>query len=180
MKLPEIVRLAALLCAFAAGSPAASDKPNILVIWGDDIGWENVSAYGMGVMGYTTPNIDSIGVEGIRCTDHYAQPSCTAGRAAFITGQYPIRSGMTTVGQPGDALGLQAASPSLAEVMKEAGYATGHFGKNHLGDRNEHLPTAHGFDEFFGNLYHLNTQEEHVAILTDPSGAGFVVQELRK
>jgi len=169
-----------LLCAFTAGSTAASDKPNILVIWGDDIGWENVSAYGMGVMGYTTPNIDSIGVEGIRFTDHYAQPSCTAGRAAFITGQYPIRSGMTTVGQPGDALGLQAASPSLAEVMKEAGYATGHFGKNHLGDRNEHLPTAHGFDEFFGNLYHLNTQEEHVAILTDPSGAGFVVQELRK
>ena len=138
----------------------AADKPNILVIWGDDIGWENVSAYGMGVMGYTTPNIDSIGMEGIRFTDHYAQPSCTAGRAAFITGQYPIRSGMTTVGQPGDALGLQAASPSLAEVLKEEGYATGQFGKNHLGDRNEHLPTVHGFDEFFGNLYHLNTQEE--------------------
>jgi arylsulfatase len=138
----------------------AADKPNILVIWGDDIGWQNVSAYGMGVMGYTTPNIDSIGMEGIRFTDHYAQPSCTAGRAAFITGQYPIRSGMTTVGQPGDALGLQAASPSLAEVLKEEGYATGQFGKNHLGDRNEHLPTVHGFDEFFGNLYHLNTQEE--------------------
>jgi len=137
-----------------------ADRPNILVIWGDDIGWENVSAYGMGVMGYTTPNIDSIGMEGIRFTDHYAQPSCTAGRAAFITGQYPIRSGMTTVGQPGDTLGLQAASPCLAKVLKEAGYATGHFGKNHLGDRNEHLPTAHGFDEFFGNLYHLNTQEE--------------------
>ena len=111
-------------------------------------------------MGYTTPNIDSIGLEGIRFTDHYAQPSCTAGRASFITGQYPIRSGMTTVGQPGDSLGLQAASPSLAEVLKANGYRTGHFGKNHLGDRNEHLPTAHGFDEFFGNLYHLNTQEE--------------------
>jgi arylsulfatase A-like enzyme len=111
-------------------------------------------------MGYTTPNIDRIGLGGIRFTDHYAQPSCTAGRAAFITGQYPIRSGMTTVGQPGDALGLQAASPCLAEVMKAAGYRTGHFGKNHLGDRNEHLPTVHGFDEFFGNLYHLNTQEE--------------------
>ncbi|MBN3521181.1 arylsulfatase [Algoriphagus lutimaris] len=138
----------------------AQDKPNILVIWGDDIGWQNVSAYGMGTMGYTTPNIDRIGMEGIRFTDHYAQPSCTAGRASFITGQYPIRSGMTTVGQPGDALGLQAASPSLASYMKEAGYATGHFGKNHLGDRNEHLPTAHGFDEFYGNLYHLNTQEE--------------------
>jgi len=141
-------------------SLVAQDKPNILVIWGDDIGWENVSTYGMGVMGYTTPNIDRIGNEGIRFTDHYAQPSCTAGRAAFITGQYPIRSGMTTVGQPGDQLGLSAASPCLAEVLKEVGYATGHFGKNHLGDRNEHLPTVHGFDEFYGNLYHLNTQEE--------------------
>lgn len=135
-------------------------KPNILVIWGDDIGWQNVSAYGMGTMGYTTPNIDSIGMDGIRFTDHYAQPSCTAGRASFITGQYPIRSGMTTVGQPGDPLGLQPESPSLAEVMKDEGYSTGHFGKNHLGDRNIHLPTAHGFDEFYGNLYHLNTQEE--------------------
>ncbi|WP_201777041.1 sulfatase-like hydrolase/transferase [Martelella endophytica] len=138
----------------------AKPRPNILVIWGDDIGWQNVSAYGMGTMGYLTPNIDRIGKEGVRFTDHYAQPSCTAGRAAFITGQYPIRSGMTTVGQPGSALGLQAASPSLAEVMKEAGYRTAQFGKNHLGDRNEHLPTVHGFDEFFGNLYHLNTQEE--------------------
>ena len=135
-------------------------KPNILVIWGDDIGWQNVSAYGMGTMGYRTPNIDSIGEQGVRFTDHYAQPSCTAGRTAFITGQYPIRSGMTTVGQPGSALGLQKESPSLAEVLKGQGYRTGHFGKNHLGDRNEHLPTMHGFDEFFGNLYHLNTQEE--------------------
>jgi arylsulfatase len=149
-----------LVLLTASAVVQAADKPNILVIWGDDIGWENVSAYGMGVMGYSTPNIDSIGMEGIRFTDHYAQPSCTAGRAAFITGQYPIRSGMTTVGQPGDALGLQAASPSLAEVLKQEGYATGQFGKNHLGDRNEHLPTVHGFDEFFGNLYHLNTQEE--------------------
>lgn len=139
---------------------AQSKKPNILVIWGDDIGWQNVSAYGMGTMGNRTPNIDSIGEQGIRFTDHYAQPSCTAGRAAFITGQYPIRSGMTTVGQPGSTLGLQKESPSLAEVMKEQGYRTGHFGKNHLGDRNEHLPTVHGFDEFYGNLYHLNTQEE--------------------
>jgi arylsulfatase len=111
-------------------------------------------------MGYTTPNIDRIGLEGIRFTDHYAQNSCTAGRAAFITGQYPIRSGLVTVGVPGDKLGLQAASPCLAEVLKKAGYRTGHFGKNHLGDRNEHLPTVHGFDEFFGNLYHLNTQEQ--------------------
>lgn len=146
-----------LAMALASGQ---DKKPNILVIWGDDIGWQNVSAYGMGTMGYTTPNIDRIGAQGIRFTDHYAQPSCTAGRASFITGQYPIRSGMTTVGQPGDKLGLMAASPCLAEVMKGAGYATGHFGKNHLGDRNEHLPTAHGFDEFYGNLYHLNTQEE--------------------
>ena len=138
----------------------AKKKPNILVIWGDDIGWQNLSAYGMGTMGYTTPNIDRIGHEGVRFTDHYAQPSCTAGRAAFITGQYPIRSGMTTVGQPGDKLGLKKESPCLAEVLKAEGYATGHFGKNHLGDRNEHLPTNHGFDEFFGNLYHLNTQEE--------------------
>ena len=153
--------LAAIALLPAAPAEAQSKTtPNILVIWGDDIGWQNVSAYGMGTMGYTTPNIDSIGVEGIRFTDHYAQPSCTAGRASFITGQYPIRSGMTTVGMPGDKLGLQAASPSLAEVLKTAGYRTGHFGKNHLGDRNEHLPTVHGFDEFFGNLYHLNTQEE--------------------
>ncbi|WP_313001174.1 arylsulfatase [Brevundimonas sp.] len=138
----------------------AKKQPNILVIWGDDIGWQNVSAYGLGTMGYTTPNIDRIGLEGIRFTDHYAQQSCTAGRASFITGQYPIRSGMVTVGQPGDALGLQPASPCLAEVLKEAGYATGHFGKSHLGDRNEHLPTNHGFEEFFGNLYHLNVSEE--------------------
>jgi arylsulfatase A-like enzyme len=146
-----------------AQQPAAQSggrPPNILVIWGDDIGWQNVSAYGMGTMGYFTPNIDRIGLEGIRFTDQYAQNSCTAGRASFITGQYPIRSGMVTVGVPGDELGLQAASPCLAEVLKKAGYRTGQFGKNHLGDRNEHLPTAHGFDEFFGNLYHLNTQEQ--------------------
>jgi arylsulfatase A-like enzyme len=139
---------------------ANNNKPNILVIWGDDIGWQNVSAYGMGTMGYTTPNIDRIGMEGIRFTEQYAQNSCTAGRAAFITGQYPIRSGMVTVGVPGDPLGLKPASPCLAEVMKKAGYATGQFGKNHLGDRNEHLPTLHGFDEFYGNLYHLNVSEQ--------------------
>ena len=137
-----------------------SDRPNILVIWGDDIGWGNLGAYSHGVMAVPTPNIDRIAEEGVLFTDHYAQPSCTAGRAAFITGQYPLRSGMTTVGQPGDALGLRNESPCLAEVLKAEGYRTGHFGKNHLGDRNEHLPTAHGFDEFFGNLYHLNTQEE--------------------
>ncbi|MHC8494564.1 arylsulfatase [Thalassospira sp. SM2505] len=144
----------------SAQDNSGQNKPNILVIWGDDIGWQNVSAYGLGTMGYTTPNIDRVANEGIKFTDHYAQPSCTAGRAAFITGQYPIRSGMTTVGQPGATLGLQKESPTLAELLKEEGYRTGQFGKNHLGDRNEHLPTVHGFDEFFGNLYHLNTQEE--------------------
>ena len=152
----------ALLAGLAMAPAVAQESkpPNILVIWGDDVGWTNISAYGMGVMGYTTPNLDRIANEGIRFTDQYAQPSCTAGRASFITGQYPIRSGMTTVGQPGSPLGLQAASPSLAEELKSVGYATGQFGKNHLGDRNEHLPTMHGFDEFYGNLYHLNTQEE--------------------
>ena len=140
----------------AAAAPA---RPNILVIFGDDVGYANVSLYNPGVMGYSTPNIDRIGREGVFFSDHYAQPSCTAGRAAFITGQYPIRSGLTTVGTPGGKLGLQAATPTLAEVLKTQGYATGQFGKNHLGDRNEHLPTVHGFDEFFGNLYHLNTEE---------------------
>ncbi|MDW4497423.1 arylsulfatase [Sulfitobacter sp. D35] len=158
-----------LLCFAAATSLALSaglvqaqvaERPNILVIWGDDVGWANLSSYNHAVMGYSTPNIDRIAEEGILFTDHYAQPSCTAGRAAFITGQYPIRSGMTTVGQPGSPLGLQVESPTLAEVLKAEGYRTGQFGKNHLGDRNEHLPTNHGFDEFFGNLYHLNTQEE--------------------
>ncbi len=144
----------------SAAAAQQTERPNILVIWGDDIGWANLSAYNHAVMGYSTPNIDRIAQQGVMFSDHYAQPSCTAGRAAFITGQYPIRSGMTTVGQPGSALGLQAESPSLAEVLKAAGYRTGQFGKNHLGDRNEHLPTVHGFDEFFGNLYHLNTQEE--------------------
>jgi len=139
---------------------AQEQKPNILIIFPDDVGWTNISAYGRGVMGYRTPNIDRIGREGAMFTDHYAQPSCTAGRAALITGQYPIRSGMTTVGRPGAELGLKKETPTLAEVLKGRGYATGQFGKNHLGDRNEHLPTVHGFDEFFGNLYHLNTEEE--------------------
>lgn len=139
---------------------AEQKKPNILIIFPDDVGWENVSAYSHGTMGYRTPHIDRIAKDGILFTDHYAQPSCTAGRASLITGQYPIRSGMTTVGRPGAELGLKPQSPTLAEVLKPLGYTTGQFGKNHLGDRNEHLPTVHGFDEFFGNLYHLNTQEE--------------------
>ena len=135
-------------------------KPNILFIMGDDIGWYNVSAYNLGVMGYRTPNIDRIAREGALFTDWYAQQSCTAGRAAFITGQSPIRTGLTKVGLPGAELGLGPDDPSIAQVLKSLGYATGQFGKNHLGDRDEHLPTMHGFDEFFGNLYHLNAEEE--------------------
>lgn len=158
MRIKKIAAAASLTLSISAYS---ADKPNIIVIMADDIGWQNLSAYGMGVMGYKTPNIDSIANEGIKFTDHYAQPSSTAGRAAFITGQYPIRSGMTTVAMPGGSLGIKKASPSLAEVLKKQGYATGQFGKNHLGDHNFSLPTVHGFDEFFGNLYHLNTQQEH-------------------
>lgn len=138
---------------------AKDSKPNILVIFGDDIGMWNVGVYTHGMMGHT-PNIDRIGREGIVFTDHYGQPSCTAGRAAFIMGQLPVRTGMTTIGIPGSARGIQKSDPTLAEVLKAGGYATGQFGKNHLGDRNEFLPTVHGFDEWFGNLYHLNAEEE--------------------
>jgi arylsulfatase len=156
-----IARAVALLAAFFAVAVHAADKkPNILVIWGDDVGWYNVSAYNMGVMGYRTPNIDRIAREGALFTDWYAEQSCTAGRAAFITGQSPIRTGLTKVGLPGAELGLKKEDPTIAELLKPLGYATGQFGKNHLGDRDEHLPTAHGFDEFFGNLYHLNAEEE--------------------
>jgi arylsulfatase len=137
-----------------------SDKPNILFIMGDDIGWFNPSCYNLGTMGYQTPNIDRIANEGALFTDWYGQQSCTAGRAAFITGQSPIRTGLTKVGLPGAKLGLGPDDPSIADVLKTYGYATGQFGKNHLGDRDEHLPTMHGFDEFFGNLYHLNAEEE--------------------
>ncbi len=139
---------------------ATTDKPNILFIMADDIGWFNVSCYNHGIMGYRTPNIDRIAKEGAMFTDFYGQQSCTAGRAAFITGQSPIRTGLTKVGVPGATLGLSAEDPSVGQFMKNFGYATGQFGKNHLGDRNEHLPTVHGFDEFFGNLYHLNAEEE--------------------
>jgi len=138
----------------------AKQKPNILFIMGDDIGWYNISAYNLGVMGYRTPNIDRIAKEGALFTDWYGQQSCTAGRAAFITGQAPIRTGLTKVGLPGSDIGLRAEDPSVGDIMKSLGYATGQFGKNHLGDRNEFLPTVHGFDEFFGNLYHLNAEEE--------------------
>lgn len=135
-------------------------KPNILVIWGDDIGITNLSCYSDGLMGYRTPNIDRIANEGMRFTDSYGQQSCTAGRSAFITGQSPYRTGLTKVGMPGVDIGLQAEDPTIAELLKPLGYATGQFGKNHFGDMNKYLPTAHGFDEFFGNLYHLNADEE--------------------
>ncbi len=135
-------------------------QPNILILWGDDIGMWNVSTYSLGQMGYRTPNIDRIGKEGAIFTDWYGQQSCTAGRAAFITGQNPVRTGLTKVGMPGATVGLEPEDPTIAELLKPLGYATGQFGKNHLGDRNEYLPTVHGFDEFFGNLYHLNAEEE--------------------
>jgi arylsulfatase A-like enzyme len=135
-------------------------KPNILIIWGDDIGITNLSCYSDGLMGYRTPNIDRIAKEGMRFTDSYGQQSCTAGRAAFITGQNPYRTGMTKVGMPGADIGLQAEDATIAELLKPLGYATGQFGKNHFGDKNKYLPTVHGFDEFFGSLYHLNADEE--------------------
>ncbi|MEZ5502289.1 MAG: arylsulfatase [Halioglobus sp.] len=152
--------LLALLVACPLQFAQAADKPNILVIWGDDIGQFNISAYNMGMMGYKTPNIDRIATQGAIFTDWYGQQSCTAGRAAFITGQSPIRTGLTKVGLPGAPEGLQKEDPTIAELLKAQGYATGQFGKNHLGDRDDMLPTAHGFDEFLGNLYHLNAEEE--------------------
>jgi arylsulfatase A-like enzyme len=146
--------------AACVGLATAQQKPNILVIFGDDIGYWNISANNHGMMGYKTPNIDRIAKEGAIFTDLYAQQSCTAGRAAFITGQSTFRTGLLKVGLPGAKEGLSEKDPTLAELLKPQGYATGQFGKNHLGDRNEFLPTAHGFDEFFGNLYHLNAEDE--------------------
>ena len=139
---------------------AEAKKPNILILWGDDIGWWNISFNSRGQMGYRTPNIDRIANEGVAFTDYYGQQSCTAGRAAFITGQNPIRTGLTKVGMPGADVGLSAEDPTIAELLKPLGYMTGQFGKNHLGDKDKFLPTMHGFDEFFGNLYHLNAEEE--------------------
>ncbi|MCP3869101.1 MAG: sulfatase-like hydrolase/transferase, partial [Gammaproteobacteria bacterium] len=139
---------------------AAADKPNILVIWGDDVGQTNISAYTMGLVGYETPNIDRIAGEGIIFTDYYAEQSCTAGRSTFITGQTPFRTGLSKVGLPGAPQGMKEQDATIAALLKAQGYATGQFGKNHLGDLDEHLPTKHGFDEFFGNLYHLNAEEE--------------------
>jgi arylsulfatase len=143
-----------------ANDDKAAKKPNIVVIWGDDIGQSNVSAYSNGLMGHRTPNIDQVAREGMIFTDYYAEQSCTAGRASFITGQHGLRTGLTKVGLPGATLGLRKEDPTIAELLEPLGYATGLFGKNHLGDRNEFLPTVHGFDEFFGNLYHLNAEEE--------------------
>src|SRR5262245_42850529 len=142
-------------------TPAPSgQRPNILVIFGDDIGQTNISAYSFGVMGYKTPNIDRIAREGMMFTDYYAEQSCTAGRSSFITGQATLRTGLSKVGIPAATVGLQARDATTAELLKPLGYATGQFGKNHLGDRNEYLPTVHGFDEFYGNLYHLNAEED--------------------
>ena len=146
--------------ALSVSAFAADSKPNILVIFGDDIGQTNISAYSRGLMGFTTPNIDRIGAEGGVFVNYYSQQSCTAGRAAFILGQCPFRTGLTKVGMPGAKVGIQKEDPTIAEMLKPLGYMTGQFGKNHLGDRDEFLPTNHGFDEFFGNLYHLNAEQE--------------------
>ncbi len=166
-KLKNCGKMAAIGAILAAGAVVPQQveaqqtkKPNILVIFGDDIGQTNVSAYSRGLMGFTTPNIDRIGNEGGVFVQYYGQQSCTAGRAAFITGQCPFRTGLTKVGMPGAPVGLQAEDPTIAEFLKPLGYMCGQFGKNHLGDRDKFLPTAHGFDEFFGNLYHLNAEEE--------------------
>ena len=148
------------VAAPANAQTTGAKKPNIVIIWGDDIGQSDISAYSHGLMGYRTPNIDRVAKEGMMFTDYYAEQSCTAGRASFITGQIGLRTGMTKVGLPGATVGLQKEDPTIADLLKPQGYATGQFGKNHLGDRNEYLPTVHGFDEFYGNLYHLNAEEE--------------------
>ena len=162
MRNKKSIMAMALLLALCLAVPAAfaADKPNILVIWGDDIGVHNISAYNHGIMGYQTPNIDRIAKEGALFTDSYAQQSCTAGRASFILGQHPFRTGLLTIGMPGSDHGMPDSAPTIADLLKEQGYTSGQFGKNHLGDRDKHLPTNHGFDEFFGNLYHLNAEEE--------------------
>jgi arylsulfatase len=157
-----------------SATAGAADKPNILVIFGDDIGQTNISAYSFGVVGYKTPNIDRIAKEGMMFTDYYAENSCTAGRSSFITGQSPLRTGLSKVGMPGATVGLQARDVTIAQALKAKGYATGQFGKNHLGDRDEYLPTNHGFDEFFGNLYHLNAEEEPERPYWPKDDAGFV------
>jgi arylsulfatase A-like enzyme len=170
MKKISLGLLLGLVAVLAATGSWGQNKPNILVIMGDDIGYWNLSYNSGAMMGYETPNIDRIAAEGVRFTDYYGEQSCTAGRAAFITGQMPVRTGLTKVGLPGADLGIRKEDPTLAELLKPLGYATGQFGKNHLGDKDEFLPTAHGFDEFFGNLYHLNAEEapEDPAYPKDP------------
>ncbi|MFV0277888.1 MAG: sulfatase-like hydrolase/transferase, partial [Parahaliea sp.] len=142
------------------GLPGAAQRPNILVIRGDDIGCSNLSAYHHGMLGGSTPNIDRLANEGARFTDYYGEQGCTAGRSAFITGQHPLRTGLLEVGMPGAEIGLRSEAPTIAELLKPLGYVTGQFGKNHLGDKDEFLPSNHGFDAFLGNLYHLNAEEE--------------------
>ncbi len=155
-----VLGLGLIAASSAVMATTDTSKPNILAIWGDDIGPFNISAYNRGIMGYKTPNIDSIADDGILFTDSYGDQSCTAGRAGFITGQHPMRTGLTKVGLPGAKEGLHEKDPTIAKLLKAHGYMTGQFGKNHLGDQDEHLPTNHGFDEFFGNLYHLNAEDE--------------------
>jgi len=171
MKLKHILYAATALALFSwVGNVAAADKPNILVIWGDDIGQSNISAYTHGMMGYKTPNIDRISNEGMTFTDYYGEQSCTAGRSSFIMGQSVFRTGLSKVGMPGAKEGMKIEDPTIAGLLKAQGYATGQFGKNHLGDQDEMLPTNNGFDEFFGNLYHLNAEEEpeHMDYPKDP------------
>jgi arylsulfatase A-like enzyme len=156
----SLLTAGAALFSAIAPAQAADKKPNIVIIWGDDIGQSDISAYSMGLMGFKTPNIDRVAKEGVIFTDFYAEQSCTAGRSSFITGQCGLRTGNTKVGMPGAALGIQPRDVTIAQLLKAQGYATGQFGKNHLGDRDEHLPTNHGFDEFYGPLYHLNASEE--------------------
>jgi arylsulfatase len=156
----SLAQICVLTASAQSPAPSSGKKPNILVIFGDDIGQTNISAYSFGLMGYRTPNIDRIANEGMKFTDYYAEQSCTAGRSTFITAQCTLRTGLSKVGIPGATAGLQARDVTIAQLLKPVGYATGQFGKNHLGDRNEYLPTVHGFDEFFGNLYHLNAEED--------------------
>ncbi|MEM6692657.1 MAG: sulfatase-like hydrolase/transferase, partial [Planctomycetota bacterium] len=168
-----------ITCSALAHLAHAEDRPNIVVIWGDDVGRANISAYTHGVMGYQTPNIDRIAREGMMFTDYYAEQSCTAGRASFIMGQHGMRTGLTKVGLPGAEVGMQLEDPTIPGLLKNHGYATGHFGKNHLGDRDEMLPTNHGMDEFYGNLYHLNAEEEpenedYPRDLVLPDGSTFI------
>jgi len=163
LRLAQLTALALATVAaivFPSTSLGADKKPNILVIFGDDVGQTNISAYAHGVVGYKTPNIDRLAKQGLMFTDYYAENSCTAGRSTFITGQSCLRTGLSKVGAPGAPVGLQKTDITIAQALKPLGYATGQFGKNHLGDRDEYLPTNHGFDEFFGNLYHLNAEEE--------------------